>query len=65
MKPKCMLCGEAFALKRREIGYLVCLKCGDTQAHEVKHCVVPIDKSSYMLVTDRNTLKQLNPKRTT
>lgn len=65
MRPRCMLCGKPFALKRQEIGKVTCLPCGDKQAHNVKHCVVPLNKSNYMLVTDRNTLKQLNPKRTT
>lgn len=34
-------------------------------ARQVKHTVVPMNKSNYMLVTDRSLLTQLNPKRTT
>lgn len=64
MKPVCMLCGEKFSLARAEIGYKLCLECGDGVAREVRHTVVPINKSNYMLVTDREILKQLNPKRT-
>lgn len=65
MKPICVVCRAVFSPKRRKIGKTTCLECGDKQAHNVKHCVVPLNKSNYMLVTDRNTLKQLNPKRTT
>jgi hypothetical protein len=64
MKPNCMLCGEAFARARADLGYKLCLECGDGVAHQVRHCTVPINKSNYMLVTDREILKQLNPKRT-
>lgn len=42
-----------------------CMACGESEARKVKHCAVPLNKSNYMLVTDRATLMQLNPKRTT
>jgi len=64
MRPKCMLCGELFARARADIGYKLCLECGDGAAKKVQHCAVPMNKSNYMLVTDREILKQLNPKRT-
>lgn len=44
---------------------LTCAPCGESIAKEVKHTVAPINKSNYMYISDRNTLKQLNPKRTT
>lgn len=44
---------------------ITCLKCGEIRAKQVKHCVVPMNKVAYMLVTDQEILKQLNPKRTT
>jgi hypothetical protein len=59
------LCGEEIAPARRAIGYKTCLKCGEEAANEVKHCLVPMNKVAYMLVTNMETLKQLNPKRTT
>jgi hypothetical protein len=40
------------------------MSCGESEARAVKHCAVPLNKSNYMLVTDRTTLSQLNPKRT-
>jgi hypothetical protein len=58
-------CGEEIELGRWDLGYRVCLACGDDIAKQRKHCIVPINKSNYYLVTDRELLKQLNPKRTT
>ena len=62
MKAICILCGEPFKFARFQIGYRVCLDCGDEVAHQVKHTVAPINKSNYMLITDHEQLKQLNPK---
>jgi ribosomal protein L37AE/L43A len=58
-------CGEEITEGRWALGYNTCLKCGETIAKQVKRCVVPLNKSNYYLVTDREILKQLNPKRTT
>ncbi len=44
---------------------ILCMDCGETAARSVKHCSAPLNKSSYMLITNPETLKQLNPKRTT
>jgi hypothetical protein len=41
------------------------MDCGETAARQVKHTIAPMNKSNYMLFTDINLLKQLNPKRTT
>ena len=59
------LCGEEIAPARRAIGYKTCLDCGEEASKQVKHCLVPMNKVAYMLVTNMETLKQLNPKRTT
>lgn len=50
---------------REKLGYMTCMKCGDEIAKQRKFTVVPMNKSNYMLVTDHEILKQLNPKRTT
>lgn len=50
---------------RRKLGYVTCLSCGEKQASKVRHTVAPMNKSNYMLFTDTDLLKQLNPKRTT
>jgi hypothetical protein len=59
------LCGEEIAPERRAIGYKTCLKCGEEASKLVKHCLVPMNKVAYMVVTNMEMLKQLNPKRTT
>ena len=52
---------------RWELGYHTCLPCGDSQAKQraKTRCVVPLNKSNYIHVTDYTLLAQLNPKRTT
>ena len=60
----CRECHEPFSVERFRLGYSVCLDCGDYQARQVVYTTAPINKSNYMLITDINTLKQLNPKRT-
>ena len=61
----CIVCGSEVAHERWALGYKTCLPCGEMAAKEVKRCVVPMNKVAYMMVTDLETLKQLNPKRTT
>jgi hypothetical protein len=45
---------------RIEAGFITCLECGEADARKVKHTVVPMHKSNYVVVTDRQLLKQLN-----
>jgi ribosomal protein L37AE/L43A len=65
MKPKCSDCGETFSAKRARAGYKLCLWCGEEAALRARKlwCVAGINKSNPMLITDPQTLKQLNPKR--
>ena len=65
MKGVCLLCGDTFKWARFELGYKLCLDCGDDAAHKVKHTIAPLNKSNYMYISNLETLKQLNPKRTT
>ena len=44
---------------------LTCHKCGEILAKDKRHTIAPINKSNYMVITDLEMLKQLNPKRTT
>jgi hypothetical protein len=61
----CLCCyAERVPPARARLGYKTCLSCGETAAKQVKHTVAPMNKSNYMLFTDVNMLKQLNPKRT-
>ncbi len=60
----CSNCGDNYPLARRNLGYRTCLECGDTQARQVRHTVVPLNKSAYTLISNRAELAWLNPKRT-
>jgi ribosomal protein L37AE/L43A len=64
-KPTCKLCGEFYEAERLKIGYGVCLDCGDDIAKDRKFTIAPLNKSNYYYISDMETLKQLNPKRTT
>ena len=62
----CLTCySERIPPARYKLGYRSCLSCGELTARKQQHTIVPMNKSNYMLVTDMNMLKQLNPKRTT
>lgn len=61
----CRECYDPYPPARYRLGYMTCLSCGDKQAHAVTYCSAPINKSNYMLITNRADLAQLNPKRTT
>jgi len=50
---------------RLRLGYTTCMSCGEKAARAVKHTIVPMNKSNYIACFDTDTLKQLNPKRTT
>jgi len=61
----CVECHGYVHSQRYRLGYKTCLQCGEMLARQVRHTIAPINKSNYMLISDRDTLKQLNPKRTT
>lgn len=58
-------CGGSISPARWALGYRICLECGDWVARQKVWTVTHGHKSSFFVVTDRETLKQLNPKRTT
>jgi ribosomal protein L37AE/L43A len=60
---RCRLCGEAFDVRRADIGHDTCMDCGEWEAKKTRHCVVPMNKSNYVVVSDVSLLRQLNPKR--
>ena len=60
----CRDCYDPFSVARFRLGYTTCMPCGDLKAHAVTYCTAPINKSNYMLITNHEELKQLNPKRT-
>jgi hypothetical protein len=53
-------CGDEISPARARLGYRHCMKCGEVLARQVKHCIVPMPKSNYILVTDFELLKGLN-----
>lgn len=53
LDPACSMCGEHYPSARAALGYITCLSCGESAAREVKHCIVPLHKSNYMLVTNK------------
>jgi len=53
-------CGETIPQGRKLLGYCTCLKCGEQKARAVKHTIVPMPKSNYILITDLSLLKGLN-----
>jgi len=61
--PNCIECGGEYNPRRFDLGFLTCLECGEEQARTVNHTIVPMHKSNYIVVRDRKTLRQLNPKR--
>jgi hypothetical protein len=56
----CVKCGDHVLQARWKLGYSTCLACGDKQARQVKHTIVPMPKSNYIVVTDMSMLIGLN-----
>jgi ribosomal protein L37AE/L43A len=61
-RPECIECGELFQHERKAIGYDTCTSCGDEDARLVKHTIVPMHKSNYVVVSDKADLKGINNK---
>jgi ribosomal protein L37AE/L43A len=56
----CPNCGDNVDARRVALGYRLCLSCGEAKAKNVKHCIVPMPKSNYIVVTDPALLIGLN-----
>ena len=59
-KPR--VCGKPVNKYRYDLGYTTCPSCGEAAAKMVRHTVVPMHKSNYMVVTDRIDLQGINNK---
>ena len=63
-------CDVLFDAKRAELGYHLCMQCGEAAAKQVaakQHTILPLHKQGYMAFTGsdaRDMAKQINPKRT-
>lgn len=62
MKPICARCGDTYSAKRANVGYRLCLWCGEDESRRTKHTIVPLHKSNYLLITDLEDLKGINNK---
>ena len=64
-----LICTSCYAERvppaRAKLGYKLCISCGEMRARKVKHTVANMSKSNYYYISDVDTLRQLNPKRTT
>jgi hypothetical protein len=60
MTSQCVRCGDDVEDRRYNIGYKTCLFCGEGEARLVKHTIVPMPKSNYIVVTDMSLLQGLN-----
>ena len=59
----CVVCRtEEVAAKRIEAGFITCLRCGEADARKVRHTVVPMHKSNYVVISDRRDLAGINNK---
>lgn len=56
----CVMCGDEINPQRYKLGYKTCLRCGESRAKQVRHCIVPMPKSNYIVVTDLALLQGLN-----
>ena len=61
-KHLCRMCGEEILNARWAIGYKTCMPCGDAYAKKVKHTIVPMHKSNYVVITDKDLLTGVNNK---
>ena len=55
----CKNCGEHYSEQRKMLGYVTCLDCGSPNAIRT---IVPVHKSHYAVISNRQELMQLNPK---
>jgi len=58
----CRECGDDMNPHRWNLGYTTCLECGEKVARKKKHCIVPMHKSNYTVITDKRDLFRINNK---
>lgn len=49
-------------MPRLRLGYKVCLKCGEKDARQVVHTIVPMHKSNYVVISNYDELVSINTK---
>ena len=46
---RCETCSAGYDNRRAQLGYTTCVTCGEKEARQRKHTVVPLHKSNYMV----------------
>jgi ribosomal protein L37AE/L43A len=59
---ECDRCHSPLDPRRVAAGYNFCMICGDLLAQHTRRTIVPVHKSNYVLVTNRDDLKGINNK---
>jgi len=61
---RCVNCDDDIDPRRVALGYRVCLMCGEEAAREERRSwtIVPMHKSNYVLLTNKEDLKGVNSK---
>ena len=59
---KCKICNTVIPHGRLALGYQTCLTCGEIEARKRKHTIVPMHKSNYIVVSNKEDLKGINNK---
>lgn len=59
---RCRVCNTTIPIGRSKLGYVTCLECGEVEARKVRHTVVPLHKSNYIVVSNKDDLKGINNK---
>jgi len=62
MSVKCITCNAIVHPLRSKVGINTCIYCGDKEAKQRNHCIVPMHKSNYIVVTNRDDLVRINNK---
>ena len=62
MSTKCITCNAIVHPLRSKLGIDTCIYCGDKEAKQRTHCIVPMHKSNYIVVTNRDDLVRINNK---
>lgn len=56
----CVVCQDDIDPRRAALGYRTCPHCGEISASKVRHTIVNMAKSNYIVVRDPMLLKGLN-----
>ena len=59
---QCIFCGEYLSAGRWALGYKTCLMCGEEQARQERHTIVPLHKSNYIPIFNPSDLEGINNK---